>query len=60
MLVITEPFRRLADTLLKARGGPGIELLVLPHPISGRPAAEVDEIGKTFDAAARSWNAAGP
>lgn len=59
MLVITEPFRRLAATLLAARGGPAIQLLVLPHPIGGRPPAEVDAIGRTFAEAVRAWNPTG-
>lgn len=44
VVVVTEVFANLARTAAAARGIDPIPMLVLPHPMENRPAAEIDRI----------------
>lgn len=51
-VVVTEVFANLARTAASARGIDPIPMLVLPHPMETRSAAEIDRIAEQcFDAA---------
>ncbi|MFN8640286.1 MAG: hypothetical protein U0802_00965 [Candidatus Binatia bacterium] len=51
-MVVTEVFVNLAQTAARARGVDPLPMLVLPHPMEGRTAAEIDRIAEAcFDAA---------
>jgi len=43
-VVVTEVFVNLAQTAARARGVDPIPMLVLPHPMEGRSAEEIDRI----------------
>jgi hypothetical protein len=45
-VVVTEVFANLARTAARARGIDPIPMLVLPHPMETRPAAEIDRIAE--------------
>ena len=52
VVVVTEVFVNLAQTAARARGVEPIPMLVLPHPMEGRAAAEIDHIAEQhFDTA---------
>ena len=51
-MVVTEVFVNLAQTAARARGVDPIPLLVLPHPMEGRPADEIDRLAEQRFAAA--------
>ena len=52
LVVVTEVFANLARTAARARGIDSIPMLVLPHPMETRSAAEIDRIAEdTFDEA---------
>jgi hypothetical protein len=55
LLVVTEPFAFLARSLIASRGGAPITLVVLSHPVVGRPALELDLIASDFIEAVQSW-----
>jgi uncharacterized ferredoxin-like protein len=42
--VVTAVFANLARTAARARGIDPIPMLVLPHPMEGRPVAEIERI----------------
>jgi uncharacterized ferredoxin-like protein len=44
VVVVTAVFANLARTAARARGIDPIPMLVLPHPMETRPAAEIDRI----------------
>ena len=46
VVVVTEVFVNLAQTAARARGVDPIPMLVLPHPMEGRSAAEIDRIAE--------------
>jgi len=46
LAVVTEPFANLALTAARARGIGPLPLLVLPHPLEGRAAEEIDRIAE--------------
>jgi hypothetical protein len=46
VVVVTEVFANLARTAARAHGYPEMRMLVLPHPMEGRPQAEVREIAR--------------
>ena len=46
MVVVTEVFVNLAQTAARARGVDPIPMLVLPHPMEGRSAEEIDRIAE--------------
>ena len=46
MVVVTEVFVNLAQTAARARGVDPIPMLVLPHPMEGRSADEIDRIAE--------------
>jgi hypothetical protein len=49
-VVVTEVFVNLAQTAARARGVDPIPMLVLPHPMEGRTADEIDRIAEArFD-----------
>lgn len=51
-VVVTEVFVNLAQTAARARGVDPLPMLVLPHPMEGRGADEIDRIAdQHFDAA---------
>lgn len=51
-VVVTAVFVGLAQTAARARGVDPLPMLVLPHPMEGRTAAEIDRIADAhFDAA---------
>ena len=45
-MVVTEVFANLARTAARAHGYPEMRMLVLPHPMEGRPEAEVRKIAR--------------
>ncbi len=50
--MVTEVFVNLAQTAARARGVDPIPMLVLPHPMEGRPPDEIDRIAEArFDEA---------
>ena len=52
VVVVTEVFANLALTAARARGVDPIPMLVLPHPMETRKAAEIERIADaTFDEA---------
>ena len=51
-MVVTQVFVNLAETAARARGVDPIPLLVLPHPMEGRGAEEIDRIAEAHFAAA--------
>ncbi len=46
VVVVTEVFANLAQTAARARGYDRLEMVVLPHPMETRRAAEVVEIAE--------------
>jgi hypothetical protein len=44
---VTAVFENLARTAARAQGFPALRLLVLPHPMEGRPEAVVRDIART-------------
>ena len=46
MVVVTEVFANLARTAARAQGYPALRMLVLPHPMEARPAAEVRALAR--------------
>ena len=46
MAVVTAVFENLARTAARAQGYPDMRLLVLPHPMEGRPEAEVRALAR--------------
>ena len=46
MVVVTEVFVNLARTAARAHGYPNMRLGALPHPLEGRPEAEVRAIAR--------------
>jgi hypothetical protein len=46
IVVCTEPFRALAEMNAKAKGLPGLDLIVIPHPLGVRPVEDVEELGR--------------
>ena len=46
VVVVTEVFANLARTAAAARGVDPIPMLVLPHPMENRPAAEIERIAE--------------
>jgi len=44
--VVTEEFAQLAEVIAKADRQPELRILVLPHPLEGRPEAEIREIAR--------------
>jgi hypothetical protein len=46
VVVVTEVFANLARTAARAHGYPAMRMLVLPHPMEGRPEAEVRAIAR--------------
>jgi len=46
-VVVTEVFANLAQAAARARGVDPIPMLVLPHPLEGRPAAALDQLAET-------------
>lgn len=46
VVVVTEVFANLARTAARAHGYPEMRMLVLPHPMEGRPEAEVRAIAR--------------
>jgi hypothetical protein len=51
-VVVTEVFVNLAQTAARARGVDPMPMLVLPHPMEGRPPEEIDRIADEHFAAA--------
>ncbi len=47
VLVVTDAFEAVARFQAEALGQPDLKHVVVPHPIGGRPVAEVREIGRT-------------
>jgi len=45
-VVVTDVFANLAQTAARARGIDPIPMLVLPHPMEGRSADEIDRIAE--------------
>lgn len=45
-MVVTEVFANLARTAARAHGYPDMRMLVLPHPMEGRPETEVRAIAR--------------
>jgi hypothetical protein len=44
--VVTAVFENLARTAARAQGYPELPILVLPHPMEGRPEAEIRAIAR--------------
>jgi hypothetical protein len=44
VVVVTEVFANLARTAARARGSEELRMLVLPHPMETRSAAEIERI----------------
>jgi hypothetical protein len=44
VVVVTEVFANLARTAAQAQGYRDLRMLVLPHPMESRPAAEINAI----------------
>lgn len=51
-VVVTEVFVNLAHTAARARGVDPLPMLVLPHPMEGRPGSEIDRLAEERFAAA--------
>ncbi len=52
LVVVTEVFANLARTAARARGVAELPMVVLPHPMEGRPVDELDRIAAAHFAAA--------
>jgi len=48
VVVVTEVFANLAQTAARARGYDHLAMLVLPHPMETRSAAEIEQIAIQF------------
>jgi hypothetical protein len=59
-VVVTAVFANLAHTAARARGIDPIPMLVLPHPMEGRPPDEIDRIAEERFAEAMALLAAVP
>jgi hypothetical protein len=50
VVVLTSVFENLGRTAARARGFPDMRMLLLPHPMEGRPEAEIRAIARArFD-----------
>lgn len=47
-VVITEPFQTLIATHAAKLGAPGFHSVVIPHPVYGKSAAELQELATTM------------
>ena len=45
-MVVTEVFQNLAGTAARAHGYPEMRTFVLPHPMEGRPDADIRAIAR--------------
>ena len=46
VVVCTEPFRMLGESNAKALGVPGLDILLIPHPLGVRSVEEVEALGR--------------
>lgn len=50
-MLCTTPFRKMAETILKTKGQPGLRLVEIDHPLGG---IGTDELDARVEAAAES------